>query len=446
MEGAALVVVSVLLGLLVLAALLALVTAGGRKTQGDEQMTGAGGTENQAANGEVSEKVPGPKKQKQQLRPRKDKAQQHTFTHQLLASTLKAHSGNVTCLDFSSNGKYLASCADDRTIRIWSTKDFLDREHKSLRANVELDHATLVRFSPDSRAFITCLANGETIRVFKMVKKDDGSFTFSAAPEDFPKKHKAPIINIGIAETGKFIMTASSDTNIFVWDLKGEVLSNINTNQMTNAYAAVSPCGRFVASCGFTPDVKVWEVCFSKSGDFQEVARAFDLKGHSAGVSSFSFSNDSRRMATVSKDGTWKLWDTDVEYKKQQDPYLLLTGKFEVMEPCRIALSPDARVVAISSGSNITVYNASKGEKEEEFCNVHSEAITDLAFDVNCRFLVSTGDRAIRVFHNTVGYQAVIEEMKVRLKRATNEGMKERLRQQIADSQSSLDSVYAKKD
>ncbi|XP_069470891.1 transducin beta-like protein 2 [Ambystoma mexicanum] len=444
MEGAALVAVSLLLGLLVLAALLALVTAGGRKKEGTEEVPVPSNSEDKSANGEVTERLLG-KKQKQQPRPRKEKAQQHTFTHLLLAATLKAHSGNITCLDFSSNGKYLASCADDRTVRIWSTKDFLEREHKSLRANVELDHATLVSFSPDSRAFITCLANGETIRVFKMTKKEDGSFTFSAASEDFPKKHKAPIINIGIAETGKFIMTASSDTNIFVWDLKGEVLSNINTNQMTNAYAAVSPCGRFVASCGFTPDVKVWEVCFNKSGDFQEVARAFDLKGHSAGVSSFSFSNDSRRMATVSKDGSWKLWDTDVEYKKQQDPYLLFTGRFEMAEPCRIALSPDARVVAISGGSNITVYNT-KGEKEEEFCNVHGEEIADLAFDVNSRFLVSTGDRAIRVFHNTAGYRAVIAEMKVMLKRATNEGMKERLRQQIADAQSSLDSVYDKKD
>lgn len=52
------------------------------------------------------------------------------------------------------------------------------------------------------RAFITWLANGDTIRIFKMTKKDDGSFTFKAAPEDFPQKHKANVINIGIAETG----------------------------------------------------------------------------------------------------------------------------------------------------------------------------------------------------------------------------------------------------
>lgn len=35
-----------------------------------------------------------------------------------------------------------------------------------------------------------------------MMKKEDGTMSFKAAPEDFPSKHKAPILNIGIAETG----------------------------------------------------------------------------------------------------------------------------------------------------------------------------------------------------------------------------------------------------
>lgn len=64
------------------------------------------------------------------------------------------------------------------------------------------------RMSRCCRAFITWLANGDTIRVFKMIKKEDGAFTFKAAPEDFQQKHKAPILNIGIAETGAEIQTA----------------------------------------------------------------------------------------------------------------------------------------------------------------------------------------------------------------------------------------------
>ncbi|XP_072284988.1 transducin beta-like protein 2 [Pyxicephalus adspersus] len=432
MEVAALVAVSVLLGGIIL--LLAVWSKKGKHVSEPEP------SEHKANGQAVPEKEPS-KKQKQQ-RPRKEKAQQHTFTHPLLASALKAHSGNITCLDFSSNGKYLASCSDDRTVRIWSTKDFLEREHRCTRANVDLDHATHIRFSPDCRAFIAWIANGDTIRLFKMTKKED-AFIFPAT-HDFPKRHKASIINIGMAETGKFIMTASDDTSILIWDLKGEVLAAINTNQVANAYATVSPCGRFVASCGFTPDVKVWEVCFGKSGEFREVCRAFELKGHSAGVCGFAFSNDSSRMATVSKDGTWKLWNTDVEYKKQQDPYLLFTGQWCGREPCRIALSPDGRVVAIASVFDITVYNAQTGKIEEEFHSVHGEIISDLAFDTTNKFIVSTGDRAIRVFHNTAGYRAAIADMKEMLKKATNKGTKDRLQQQIKDAQSALDAVCQK--
>ncbi|XP_053412180.1 transducin beta-like protein 2 isoform X1 [Nycticebus coucang] len=397
----------------------------------------------QKANGFPLSKSLGAKKQKQHQRIRKEKPQQHNFTHCLLAAALKSHSGNVSCMDFSSNGKYLASCADDRTVRIWSTKDFLQREHRSMRANVELDHATLVRFSPDCRAFIVWLASGETIRVFKMTKREDGGYTFTATPEDFPKKHKAPVINIGIASTGKFIMTVSSDTTILIWNLKGQVLSTINTNQMSNTHAAISPCSRFVASCGFTPDVKVWEVCFGKKGDFQEVVRAFELKGHSAAVYSFAFSSDSRRMASISKDGTWKLWDIDVEYKKQQDPYLLRTGHFDEAGTmlCHLALSPDAQVLALAIGSSIHVYNTRRGEKEECFERVHGERITDLSFDITGRFLASCGDRAVRIFHNTPGHRAVVEEMQSHLKRASNDSTRQRLQQQITQAQEALKSL-----
>lgn len=53
-----------------------------------------------------------------------------------------------------------------------------------------------------------------------------------------------PLLIFAFSPAGKFIMTASSDTTILIWSPKGDVLASINTNQMNNAYAAVSPCGR----------------------------------------------------------------------------------------------------------------------------------------------------------------------------------------------------------
>lgn len=73
-------------------------------------------------------------------------------------------------------------------------------------------------------------------------------------------------------------------------------------------------CVFIVCIVGFTPDVNVWEVEFTKNGDFKEVRQAFVLKGHTAGVYSFAFNNDSTRVASVSKDGTWKLWNTNGQF------------------------------------------------------------------------------------------------------------------------------------
>lgn len=71
------------------------------------------------------------------------------------------------------------------------------------------------------RAFITALANGNTIRVFKVSKKKDGSGTTVTGEFDFPDKHKAEIISLAVSSNGKFIMSASKDTMIVIWDLKG---------------------------------------------------------------------------------------------------------------------------------------------------------------------------------------------------------------------------------
>lgn len=68
----------------------------------------------------------------------------------MMNTTFQGHSGNILALDFSINGKYMVSVSDDRTLRLWSVKDFATG-NKCVRVNVELDHGNFVRFSPDSR-------------------------------------------------------------------------------------------------------------------------------------------------------------------------------------------------------------------------------------------------------------------------------------------------------
>ncbi|XP_078362691.1 transducin beta-like protein 2 isoform X2 [Oculina patagonica] len=382
-----------------------------------------------------------------------------SVTHPLQAASLTGHDAFVEGVEFSSNGKYIMSSSSDRTVRLWSVKDFKEKEHKYIRANVDFDHGTKVNFSPDTsedtkqqqpvrfRAFITALANGNTIRVFKVNKKKDGSGASATGEFDFPVKHSAEIINIAVASSGKFIMSCSRDTTIILWNLKGEVLSIIDTRQMNNSFASISPCGKFVASAGFTPDVKLWSVEFTKSDEFKQVSRAMELKGHTAGVYHFSFSADSTRMATVSKDGTWKIWDIDVEYTKKQDPHLLITGiydaSFGVYNNMLISMSPDAYITAVAMGRSLGIFNTENGSLEEMLEEVHGDDITAIAWHPSSRYLATAGgsDRQIRVWHNAAGIKVQIEDLQGRMNRARNENVKERLEQQILEARSSLDKL-----
>ncbi|KAG8175631.1 hypothetical protein JTE90_004509 [Oedothorax gibbosus] len=348
------------------------------------------------------------------LPPQKKKEVKDTYTHPWLLSSLKGHSGEIQDMDFSSNGKQLGSCASDRAVMLWSVKTFTEKNHRSVRANIEFDSATRIRWSPDSKAFIIAMETANTVQVYKVGKKSDGTLGNFEQILTFPSAHKTNIINIGIACNGHFIMSCSDDTMIVVWDLKGQKLATIDTLHINNYYACVSPCGRFIAASGFTPDVRIWEVCFTKTSEFKEVKRAFELKGHTSGIYHFSFSSDSTRMVTVSKDNTWKLWDTNIEYSKGQEPYLLKSGTHGINSKCISALSPDGRTIAIATttAADIFLYSAVTGELQAELKEVHPDPIRSILFSPDG-----------------------LEEAK---KNANNASMKDRLQNQIDEAKSVL--------
>lgn len=147
---------------------------------------------------------------------------------------------------------------------------------------------------------------------------------------------------------------------------------------------------------GFTPEVRVWEVVFSKSGEFEKVNRAFELVGHTSGIYSFDFSPDSGKMVTLSKDGTWRLYNTNskspdtidlwisritillilppVDYRQGQLTTLLTSGKWKLagsQSGC-IALAPDGRVLAVGIGTSLYVYSTLNGEQLAHIPDVHS--------------------------------------------------------------------------
>ena len=59
---------------------------------------------------------------------------------------------------------------------------------------------------------------------------------------------------------GRFVMSSSEDNKVIVYSVRGDLLKVIEPKLNILYESLVSPCGRFVAASGFTPDVFVFEV------------------------------------------------------------------------------------------------------------------------------------------------------------------------------------------
>ena len=78
-----------------------------------------------------------------------------------------------------------------------------------------------------------------------------------------------------------------------------------------------------------------------------------------SGIWGFAFNADSTRMATISKDKTWRLYNIDVEFDRGADPVLVSWGAHpfdpETSSDIHVALSPDAKTLAASCNTDVAV-------------------------------------------------------------------------------------------
>lgn len=122
-----------------------------------------------------------------------------------------------------------------------------------------------------------------------------------------------------------------------------------------------------------------------------------------------------------------------VDYKQQQDPYLLQTFKLEGITPSsRIALTPDGLCVAIALGNSVSVFSADSGELYTEMKKIFVGLIRELSFSRDGNLLGVCGDRFVTLFNNVPGVRAKIEDFEQRSIKATG-AMSERLKTKIKE-------------
>jgi len=286
----------------------------------------------------------------------------------------------VTTLEFSADGRILATGSDDGTARVWETaggRELLRAAHESGVSSVALDQSGrhLATGSKDGTARILEAGTGRELtkvehkeEVREVTFSPDGrllgaiSTNGSVSLLDTGKRvvHKKFLsgnsgLGLAFSPDSTKLATASGDYAV-VWDVNtGESLFRAShTDDPSKARGLVwvddvkfSSDGRYLATAGRDSTARVWNL---------ETGREVVRLEHGANVNAVAFSPEDSILGTASWDGTARLWElpSGRELLRSVHP-----GGAEV-----IAFRSDGGIVA-SGGVNgaIRVWDLSRGDE-----------------------------------------------------------------------------------
>ena len=204
--------------------------------------------------------------------------------------SLEGHTGKVWQVEFSPNGRFLASASFDQSARLWDWKSKTCLH--TLRG-----HNTWVfgiGFSPDGNI----LATSGMDKTVKLWKFGTGECLKSLSTgEDW-------MTDVAFSADGQTVVGGGSQGGLVVLSIKANDPVHILPGHAGFVSAvSVSPDGKTVASSSHDQTVKIWD-----AATFECLKT---LKGHHNMVSSVSYSANSATIATASHDETIRVWDVD---------------------------------------------------------------------------------------------------------------------------------------
>jgi hypothetical protein len=204
------------------------------------------------------------------------------------------HASVVCCVRFSLDGRYVATGCN-RLAQIYDViTGELVASLQDMQTNEDGDlYIRSVCFSPDGK-YLATGAEDKIIRVWEISSaKIVHSFT----------GHEQDIYSLDFARNGRLIASGSGDRTVRLWDLDAnrQVLQLLIDDGVTTV--AISPDNRYVAAGSLDKSVRVWDV----SGHIAE--RLEGEYGHRDSVYSVAFAPSGTELVSGSLDKTIKMWE-----------------------------------------------------------------------------------------------------------------------------------------
>ncbi|WP_158303001.1 WD40 repeat domain-containing protein [Kosmotoga olearia] len=271
--------------------------------------------------------------------------------------SLQGHSGPVSSVAISPDGKYIVSGSWDNTIKLWNINGECLRTFEG-----HTDWVRTVAISPDGKYIVSgsengkiriwnlkgnCLRilSGHSGSVLSLAVSPDGKYIVSGSWDNAIKLwntngeclrtfegHIDWVRSVAISPDGKYIVSGSEDGKIRLWDLKGNCFGILSDHSGPVMSVAISPNGKYIVSGSWDNTIKLWNV----NG---ECLKTF--KGHTDWVRSVTISPDGRYIVSGSENGKVRIWDTEGNCLK------ILNGHSGPI--LSVAISPDKRYIVTGS-------------------------------------------------------------------------------------------------
>ncbi len=250
------------------------------------------------------------------------------------AMTLIGHDGGLLGVAYSRDGKRLASCGDDQTIRVWD----LETRRTAHTLHGHVSGVLCVAFSPDGRR----LVSGGSDSTLRLWNSDNGGALAVM------HGHTAAVNRVAFCDDGRTIASAARDGTARLWDATAMDDASVLRGHSGYVYpVACSPDVRWIASGSWDLTIRLWDAVTGRPGRV--------LEGHTGPIGASAFTTDGTRLASWSEDKTIRVWD--IATGAETEPRLMHMSMGHRDSVYSLVVSPDGRRLGAVTHDGVRFWN-----------------------------------------------------------------------------------------
>lgn len=268
---------------------------------------------------------------------------------------IKGHENVVFGLDFSPDGKWLASGSGDKASMIWDVAPLLAKKGAEAKLIAILGGGPNpgppvfdVVFSPGNKRIFVSTAFWRTLMLHELRKNPVDVQGFGVLKSSYDMEgHRDQVYCVAYAPNGEYIVSGGKDGLLLLWDGTGKFIKQLDQSQYAVATVSFSADSTKIVASGFTgKETRVYSI---PSGE-----RLIDFTKHSNTVQASAFYGDELIATAGGDDNDIYIWDaTSGTVKmhitgKGKDPLVLGFGaQVQIAFGTADLAPPDAEIEAL---------------------------------------------------------------------------------------------------